>query len=393
MISSSKKCTGCSACQQVCPKNCISMQPDQEGFLYPVVDESKCIKCGRCVKVCLLEQEIPELTDRLVPVQAWAMKHQNKERIMKSASGGAFAALAEHILEQGGVVFGCAYNEDMQVVHRSVSTVDELWMLQSSKYVQSNTLNTFSEAKQYLNEGKTVLYSGTPCQIVGLRLFLGKQYEKLYTVDLICHGVPSPLLFQKYLTWLGKSAGGSISGYNFRDKRKRGWNDVYIYSYRTTEKEHFNYAECDPYFKHFLIQDTYRECCYSCPFAQSQRHSDFTIGDYWGIEHIHPEFEESTGVSALIVNTEKGALYLSALQSKITLLPTKYEDIRKYNANLNHPTKRNSNRDHIYDGINEHSDEMYICSIRTNVTLKKQISCRIPKKYKRMIKRLLKRSE
>ncbi len=391
MISISQKCTGCSACQQACPKKCISMLPDHEGFLYPVVDESQCVQCGRCIKACLLEQKIPEQSDRLVPVQAWAMKHKDKERIMKSASGGAFAALAEHVLEHGGVVFGCAYNENMQVVHCSVSDVDELWKLQSSKYVQSNTLNTFSEAKQYLNEGKIVLYSGTPCQIVGLHLFLGKQYENLYTVDLICHGVPSPLLFKKYLTWLEKSAGGKISGYNFRDKRKRGWNDVFVYSYRTAAKELFNYAECDPYFKHFLIQDTYRECCYNCSFAQPERYSDFTIGDYWGIEHIHPEFEESTGVSALIVNTEKGASCLSALRSKITLLPTKYEDIRKYNANLNRPTKRNSNRDHVYDGIKKQSDEAYICSIRPHVTLKKQISCRIQKKYKRMIKKLLKK--
>lgn len=391
MISSSKECTGCGACQQICPKKCITMAPDKEGFLYPVVDESKCVKCGRCVKVCQLEHIVPEQKDCLENVKAWAAKLRNKEKVMKSASGGAFVAIAEYILENEGIVFGCAYNEKMQVIHRSVSRMADLPLLQSSKYVQSNTLSTFAEAKKYLDEGRIVLYSGTPCQIAGLRLFLGNDYDKLYTIDLICHGVPSPMLFQKYLVWLGKENGGRITRYNFRDKRKRGWNDSFICSYSAGNNERFSYAEYDPYFKHFLLQDTYRECCYNCLFSKPERCADFTIGDYWGIQHIHPEFEDSTGVSALIANTRKGVAFLSALENKVDLLPTKYHDIRRYNHNLNMPTPRNSEREHIYIGIMDKDASSYIRSIRLNVPLLKQISCRIPKKYKRMLRRLLKK--
>lgn len=391
MISSAKKCTGCGACYQACPKKCISMLPDQEGFLYPMVDESQCVKCGKCVKVCQLEQESPHGNDRLKQVQAYAIKHRNKDRIMKSASGGAFAAVAEYVLDRGGIVFGCAYDEKMRVMHCSVSSKEELAALQSSKYVQSNTTNTYEEAKKWLDAGKIVLYSGTPCQIAGLKLFLEKDYEKLYTIDLICHGVPSPLLFQKYLVWLEGVAGGRVSEYNFRDKRRRGWNDVFIYGYRIGDIEKFNYAENDPYFKHFLNQDTYRECCYICPFAKPERYADFTIGDYWGIEHVHPEFEESTGISALIVNTEKAATLLSLLKHNVFLLPTRYEDIRKYNHNLNQPTKRHPDRNRIYQGITEMDDAAYIQSIQPKVSIKKKISCWIPRKYKRFLKTILKK--
>lgn len=218
-----KSCCGCSGCEQICPKKCITIQPDSEGFLYPVVDESKCVDCGLCVKHC------PIMTDakRCDEPKVYAAKYKDRTSAFKSTSGGLFIPLAKEVLAKGGVVFGCAYDENLVARHIAVSNESELYKLQSSKYVQSDTRGIYKQVKTLLADDKYVLFSGTGCQVAGLKTFLNKDCEKLLTVDIVCHGVPSPALFKNYVDYMGRKLGGKLTSYNFRSKEKRGWDLYY----------------------------------------------------------------------------------------------------------------------------------------------------------------------
>ena len=227
------KCFGCRSCEQVCPKKCIDIKPNEEGFLYPLVEESVCIHCGLCVKSCPAEN--PDV-HRNHPSELYGLKNKDEKAIMRSASGGASDAAAKVILAEGGVIFGAAYDENLRVSHIEVNKIDDLYKIQSSKYVQSNVADCYSKAKKHLQEGRKVLFTGTPCQIAGLYAFLRKDYDNLYTLDLICHGVPSPLFFEKYIDYMGKKMGGKVIEYNFRSKDKRGWGTQYLAKTKTKTK-------------------------------------------------------------------------------------------------------------------------------------------------------------
>lgn len=208
-------CTGCRACEQLCTKKAIRMVADKEGFLTATIDRNLCVDCGLCAKRC--PQNRKDLLHEK-PLATWAVRLKDKATLFRSASGGAFAGLAAFVISQRGAVFGVKYDEEMRAVHAKAETWEELQPLLSSKYVQSDTGNTFAEVRRLLNEGRLVLYSGTGCQIAALRSFLGKDYDNLMLVDLICHGVPSPLLFSRYLEFLRKKHGTNIDEYDFRDK-------------------------------------------------------------------------------------------------------------------------------------------------------------------------------
>lgn len=289
-------CTGCRTCEQLCPKQCISMKSNGEGFLVAEVDESVCVNCGLCRKRCP-QNNIPE---KHSPIEVLAARYKDNDKLRNSASGGAFAAMAQYVLSQGGTVFGAAYQVDWSVGHIAVYDEKNLYKLQGSKYVQSDTLHTYSEVRALLDEGKKVLFSGTSCQIGGLRAFLRKDYDNLLTVDLICHGVASPLLFRKYIEWLGQKVKGKILFYNFRDKTG-GWG----LGYKTKTKTKTKPSNLDPYYYHFLKGDTYRECCYRCNYCSQARVGDITIGDYWGIEQAHPSFYSTKGVSVVLLNNRQ----------------------------------------------------------------------------------------
>lgn len=378
-----KSCCGCSGCEQMCPKNCISMKPDHEGFLYPEVDESICIECGICIKHC------PILTDvsRCNIPKVYAAKYKDRGSTFKSTSGGLFIPIAKSVLSMGGVVFGCAYDENLVAKHIKVETEDELYRLQSSKYVQSDTRGIYKQVKTELQNGKEVLFSGTGCQAAGLRSFLGKDYGNLLITDIVCHGVPSPKLFKNYIDYMGKKLGGTLTSYNFRSKEKRGW-DLY-YKAENGQKSKSDYGFFDPYYSAFLYCKTYRESCYECKFANKNRVSDITLADYWGIQKFHPEFFDENGVSLVLVNTEKGKKYLEKIKDKLEIIESDYNKASVMNANLVHPSKRPSCRDSIYDGFDCGNFETYAkTKLALKINPKTKIKKMIPLGVKRFLRKL-----
>lgn len=299
-LASTKDCTACAACVSVCPKQCISMHEDKEGFLQPKIDSSQCIKCHKCEKVC------PILNQETIPsdfeTQAYAAINNDDEVRAQSSSGGVFFPLAKWVIEQGGVVFGARWNDKWEVVHDYAEDLDGVKAFMRSKYVQSIVGDTLRQAKQFLDAGRWVLYSGTPCQLGGLRAYLGKEYERLIQVDLICHGVPSPGVWRSYLKdYFGKE---KIVDINFRDKRE-GW--LGFQCVITTNNNTYCEKQMEnPYFRGFLTNVYLRNSCYNCCFRQYHRASDITLADYWGVDKICPEMHDNKGTSIVFAHTEKG---------------------------------------------------------------------------------------
>lgn len=345
LYSNKRDCCGCGACMNICPKGAISMQEDEAGFVYPHIDETLCIRCGRCKSVCAF-QNCPEQNQ---PRTTYAAIAKNKTMRENSASGGVFSALAQKILREGGVVAGAAMGNDFSVKHIFVDSEKDLVQLQGSKYTHSSTEHTFETAQKLLKAGKKVLYSGTPCQIAGLKGYLGKDYENLITVDLVCHGVPSNRMFKDYIDCLGKTYGGTVSEFKFRDKRI-GWG--INGSANVSGKKIKIWQSASSYLFYFTRCWLYRENCYCCKYACSHRPADLTIGDFWGIEKQHPEFlgkgnwEENRGISVLIVNTEKGENLLSETEDSLDLRVSSFEKAAADNGQLRQPSSKGK-RDEI----------------------------------------------
>ena len=326
------------------------MREDEEGFLYPEVDGSCCTECGICAGKC---QALNPPVKRNLKSEAFVVALKDKQKLAQSTSGGAFAAFAEKILENGGVVFGAAYDENLYPSQTCVENLQDLQKLKGSKYVESDTADSFRKAKEILDGGRKVLYSGTPCQIAGLRVFLGKEYDNLFTVDLICHGVPSRKLFTRWLEWLGKKTGGKIIYVGFRDKDVGGWScggKVKTKTNTKTKTKPMN-GFTDPYYASFLRCETYRESCYQCPYSSMNRPGDITIGDFWGVENYYPDIDKTKGVSCVIVNTAKGRCFFDLVKEQFYLRSTPLENIQSQNANLNHPSLRPVMRSAIYTEI------------------------------------------
>ena len=289
-ITDKTKCCGCGACAQICPRNAIAMQADNEGFLYPTVDESKCIKCGLCLKSCpILNNKKQQITP-----EVYVAKNKNIEEQKQSSSGGMFSVLANYVLEQKGIVFGAAFDRNWKVEHCFINKKEDLDKLRRSKYVQSNTLETFREAKKFLESGKHVLYTGTPCQIAGLKSFLSKDYDNLLTVDIICHSTPSPKVWQDFLAQNYDTS--KLIKIDFRDK-KDGWNKSELRFYFKDRKDYIANKQPALFVKGFIAGLFSRPSCYNCYFKYFNRFSDFTIGDAWGYDHYAPEMFDKNGFS------------------------------------------------------------------------------------------------
>lgn len=347
---------------QKCPNACIKMAADHEGFLFPQIDYDLCVNCGACISCC--PQSKPVALS--APQECYAASITDQDTLLDSSSGGMFSALAEEILSRNGVVFGCSFSREpetcLSAVHQSVESPSGLHEMRGSKYVQSDTGHTYQEVKKCLNGDRWVLYTGTPCEIAGLTSFLGKDYEKLITVDLICHGVPSPLLFKKYIEYCARKVDGKILTYKFRDKYKSG---IYYYYYYYLENRtgqvksrHGSRDRCG-YLSAFSHGDTYREVCYKCRYAQNRRTGDLSIGDYFAIEFQHPEFNSRQGVSSVLVNTVKGKQLMSSVAGRLALLKVQFEEIAAYNLNLQRPTARTSARDNAYANISGEPETIF----------------------------------
>ena len=383
-------CVGCRSCVLSCPKNCISFTADDEGFFYPSVNEEVCVGCGLCIKHCpILSQKTSDNAMRT----SYAMWVNNEMLLAQSSSGGAFTAFAENILEENGIVFGAAFDEVLHVNQIHVTNKASLSRLKGSKYVSSNTQQSFREAEYYLKSGKKVLYSGTPCQIAGLKSFLGKEYDNLYTLDLICHGVPSQKLFDTYLQFLGDRLHGKIVYYGFRDKDIGGWSCGGKAIAKTKTKTKTIEALCDPYYASFLHCETYRESCYSCKYANMNRVGDITIGDYFEGTDFYPQLEGIKGVSLCIVNTVQGKILFESSTDKISFIPVDEKNYVGIKGNLTAPSPRPDSRNYIYKGISSLSVEDFfsqfvymIFSYKCKYYIKKIVKRILPKQIIQQLK-------
>ena len=309
-IDEKKNCSGCTACASICSRNCIEMKEDSEGFKYPVVDTVKCVQCGACDKVCPIKNPIQE---EVVPQRAYLVQHNDEKIRLDSSSGGAFTAIASVILEKGGVVFGAAYDDYFHVHHTYVENVYDLKKFRNSKYVQSDMGDSFKQTKQFLNDGRWVCFSGTPCQIEGLSKYLGRQHDGLVLVDVVCHGIPSPLIWDKYLEYQ-KTDVDKPDNIRFRDK-------YYGYKYSTMsiiqngKNIYHAGSQLDPMLRAFFSDICDRPSCYSCPFKKRYRVSDLTIWDCFSVYDFDKKKDDDKGTTRVLCHTEKGTAVVQEMKS------------------------------------------------------------------------------
>ncbi len=307
-----EKCCGCNACEQICPTNCIDMLEDIEGFRYPRVDESKCIHCGKCNKSCPILQvdtNQVQFLDSALP-RVYGGWNLDEEIRHESSSGGVFSLFANYVLDKGGVVFGATLLDDLSVEHTKISNKEELACLRGSKYVQSNIMSTYKETRDALKDGRFVLFTGTPCQVGGLKTFLNKEYDNLYTCDFICHGVPSPEIFRRYVNYLEEAYNDKVTHVQFRTKHK-GWRQFgqmgTVISFENREPVEFMPAYKDSYMNGFLSDIYLRPSCYDCRFkAKHKTYVDITFADFWGVKRHYPDLYDNKGTSLMLVHTLKG---------------------------------------------------------------------------------------
>lgn len=379
-------CCGCGSCVQKCPKQAISMVENEEGFLYPQINKEKCINCGLCSRVCPQLKNL-KMVDKEYP-KTYAMRNRNNEDLSKSSSGGIFSVIADYVFENGGVVFGAAYDDELNVNHIKAENQQKLEALRSSKYVQSNIGETYKEAEKLLKEGRIVLFTGTPCQIAGLNSYLIKEYKNLITCDLVCHGVPSQKLFHTYIEYLSRKFNSRVVKYNFRSKDKNGWG---LFTKVETEDGKIRYIkpDFDPYYSNFLESTTYRLNCYQCHYTNWNRVSNITLADYWGISGIHPDFYKEEGNSLILINDKKGEQIFEKISDKIEYIQTDLGKAANHNKNLVRPSKYSNERQRIYIGIYEKSPEQYIKeNLKVKLTGKKIIKSIIPNKMQRILKKM-----
>lgn len=368
-IISKDKCSGCHACFNICPKNCIQMIPDEEGFLYPHVDKGQCIKCGLCENICPIIHKLQ--TNDSVTTNAIAAINLNEDIRLRSSSGGIFTLIAEEVLNQGGVVFGAAFTEDFKAVHHiRVNNSGNLKKLRGSKYVQSNINDTYKQAKNFLDTGFKVLFTGTPCQIAGLYSYLQKDYKNLYTQDIICHGVPSPMLWEKYVEERETKSASKTQQIFFRYK-KYGWKIFSVLFKFSNNKSYVKTLREDSFMRLFLSNTCLRPSCYNCSFKSIHRPADITLADFWGIQNVLPEMDDDKGTSMILIHSEKGKQLISNINNYIKSKDISIDIVEKYNPSVIKSVDYNKNREEFFSKLE---------SKRINSLAKEY--CKVPLKVK-----------
>lgn len=381
------KCTACRACEQICPKNAITMIEDEEGFLYPKIDNNLCINCGLCIKKCHTLEKYQSNYKKI-----YGVKPIDTKCAKNSTSGGIAYILSKSIIDSNGVVYGAIYDNEFNVKHVCVDNLEELQKLRGSKYVASDTQFTFSDVKEKLQNGINVLYIGTACQIAGLNKFLNEKYDNLLTVDIVCHGVPSNKLFKKYIDYLEKKYHRKLVSYEFRNKDKKNWGNGYCAKavFEKKEKKYIN-ADFDYYYYNFLKGSIFRECCYECRYANiNNRSADITIADCWGIEKSHPKFYDKNGVSLLIINNSHAEKYFKNIRKKVNCVELEEKMVVKYNLNLLTQTKRPEIRNNIYKNIDIfESREFFEKNFKKNINMKSIIKSLLPNNLRMILKKMI----
>ena len=389
-------CCGCTACKNICPKNAIEMKEDEEGFLYPVVDKEKCINCGLCKKTCPILNKNEE---KKINQSAYIVNNKETEIRKESTSGGAFTAIAEYVIENDGVVFGATFDKNFKVVHKYVTNKEDLKEFRGSKYVQSDLKGTFIEVKKFLENKKMVCFSGTPCQIEGLKTFLGKEYENLITVDIVCHAVPSPLVWRKYLEYEKQSNKmNKIQEVLFRDKSKYGYK-YSLMTIKADNKEYSEGVETDPYLRAFFGDLSDRPACYNCKFKKQYRLSDFTIWDCFTVENFDKNLDDDKGTTRVLIHSEKGKEIFEKIKEKFYYKEIEVTKLVKNVKEMYKSVNMNKNRKEFFYDINRLEEKEFFNKYFPN-TIKARMEKNVRimltkmgiyKKIKKIMKKLLRR--
>ena len=338
-IDSPSQCSGCTACASVCGHKAIEMVPDVLGFRYPHVDPDKCVDCGLCDRVCPFNDDYDTAGNFEEPIAIGA-RLKDEELLAMSQSGGAFVALSDVVLANGGVVYGVGFDDDLRAVHKRVTTRAERDALRGSKYVQSELNDTLISVRNDLISGHTVMFTGTPCQTAGVHAFIPPRLRaNLILVDLVCHGVPSPAVWSEYLEWIESKHKDKISSAIFRNKKKFTWHRSKE-TYRFLHKPEIDMTSFSYLFYARVCQ---RESCFECKFCNMRRPSDLTIGDFWGVEKVNPQLaSDEKGVSLILINSAKGDELFRKAEKKMTTFTSRIEDVLQ--PNLREPSERPMNR-------------------------------------------------
>lgn len=380
-------CTGCHACEQSCPVNAISFSENHEGFYYPKISDT-CIDCGECLRKCHSNSDCCFQPS----IYGYAAYIKDSVLLRKSSSGGVFAVIAAEFIKKGGVVFGCTEDKPGNVHHIAIENVEDIPLLQGSKYVESDLDGTYSQVESYIKKGTAVLFSGTPCQIAGVKSYIGRNTDLLFTLDIVCHGVPSRKIYQEYLSWESKRQKKQISTFVFRSKEKHGWSLTYRMELTDTKgtsvKEHM--ATMSPYYYHFLQGYNYRESCYHCKYARKERCSDITLCDFWGIESVAPEMNNYNGVSGVLVNNVKGEQLWKSVQSQMISKQVDVMNIINNNGQLRAPSIKPQIRDQYYLNANTYGYDWVVHNYSPGKLLVVDtIKDFFPNRYRQTIKQLI----
>lgn len=366
LFSSPEKCCACGACLNICPKDAISFQSDKYGFQFPVIDETQCIGCGKCVSVCDFHNEETEL--RRTPIRGYAAVLHDRVRLKQSASGGVFWAVAEWIIKKGGCVFGCVWDSEMNPVHVCAESIEQLVPMQGSKYVQSDIGLAYRQVKKKLEEDRYVLFTGTPCQVAGLRSFLkNKSFERLFTIDLVCHGVPNNAFFHQYIGFLEKQYDAKVIDFHFRHKRPDWLNGCIWVKFKKKNKtftRELFHKESLYYMRFTPNNQCCRLSCAGCKYACSRRVGDMTMGDFWGFNKAGITLKYNKGLSCVLVNDARVLSIINELD--LELQEVSIDSIVNGNGQLRHPYYKDEMWDQVMEAsangeferlINEYNEE------------------------------------
>lgn len=382
-IKDKKECCGCYACYNICPKQCIEMKSDGEGFCYPKINKAQCINCNLCEKVCPIINPMERKASKKI---SYAAINRNEQVRLDSSSGGIFSILAEDIIKNNGVVYGASFDKNFNVKHKRIVSITDIELLRGSKYVQSSIGDIYKQVKADLENNKQVLFTGTPCQVEGLKSFLRKEHNNLITMDFICHGVPSPIVWEKYIEEKKNENNKlkQIKNIYFRNK-DIGWK-LFSLKIIFDENIYISNLNDDTFMKGFL-QDVYlRPSCYQCKFKKLNRASDVTVADFWGIENILPKMDDDKGTSLVVLHSEKGKQLFDKLSDKMILSEININDGIKYNPSMITSVKYNKKRENFFAGLNAGENLINLIEKYTRLSFKQRVKRKIKSAIKKLIR-------